>query len=369
MRTQLFSPITLGALEVPNRIVVAPMCQYSAEDGSMTDWHLMHLGQYAVCGAGLVIVEATGVEPEGRITPGCTGLWSDANEASMARVVQFFRDHGAGRIGIQLGHAGRKASVNLPWAGGTPLTAEQGAWTTLAPSALPYGNWHLPQAMTGQTIQRVKDSFVQATRRALRLNYDLIELHSAHGYLLHQFLSPLSNRRDDAYGGSLENRMRFPLEVFEAIRAVWPKGKPLGVRFSATDWVSGGWDIEGSLAYATALEARGCDFLDISSGGNSPEQQIAVGPGYQVHFAAEVKRAVGIPVMAVGMITEPVQAETIVKTGQADMVALARGALYDPRWPWHAAAALGDEAAFPAQYQRAHPSMRGLPVPGNPPKR
>jgi 2,4-dienoyl-CoA reductase-like NADH-dependent reductase (Old Yellow Enzyme family) len=221
--------------------------------------------------------------------------------------------------------------------------------------------------MTGQTMQRVRDAFVQAARRALRLDYDLVELHSAHGYLLHQFLSPLSNRRDDAYGGGLENRMRFPLEVFDAVRAVWPAGRPLGVRFSATDWVEGGWDIEGSVAYSQALEARGCDFLHVSSGGNSPEQKIDMGPGYQTRFAAEVKRAVGVPVISVGMITEPVQAETILKTGQADLVALARGILFDPRWPWHAAVELGDEAGFPPQYQRAHPSLLSQPVPGNPP--
>jgi 2,4-dienoyl-CoA reductase-like NADH-dependent reductase (Old Yellow Enzyme family) len=236
MRTKLFSPISLGSLEVPNRIVVAPMCQYSADDGSMTDWHLMHLGQFAVSGAGLVIVEATGVEPEGRITPGCTGLWSDANEAAMARVIRFYRDYGAAKIGIQLGHAGRKASVDVPWNGGAPLVAENGSWQTVGPSAAPYATgWHTPEAMNGQTMQRVKDAFVQATRRSARLDYDLIEIHSAHGYLLHQFLSPISNRRDDAYGGSLENRMRFPLEVFDAVRAEWPVGKPLGVRFSASD--------------------------------------------------------------------------------------------------------------------------------------
>ena len=370
MRTKLFSPISLGSLEVPNRIVVAPMCQYSADDGTMTDWHLMHLGQFAVGGAGLVIVEATGVEPEGRITPGCTGLWSDANEASMARVIRFFRDYGAAKIGIQLGHAGRKASVDLPWNGGAPLTAENGAWQTVGPSAEPYGpGWHTPEAMTGQTMQRVRDAFVQATRRAVRLDYDLVEVHSAHGYLLHQFLSPISNRRDDTYGGSLENRMRFPLEVFDAVRAEWPVGKPLGVRFSASDWVEGGWDLEGTITYSKALEARGCDFLDVSSGGNSPNQKIDVGPGYQTHFAAAIKRAVDIPVMAVGMITEARQAETIVKSGQADMVVLARGMLFDPRWAWHAAVALGDEATFPPQYQRSHPSLLGQPVPGNPPKK
>jgi NADPH2 dehydrogenase len=369
MRTRLFSPIKLGALELPNRIVVAPMCQYSARDGSMTDWHLMHLGQFAVSGAGLVIVEATGVEPEGRITHGCTGLWSDANEAAMAPVIRFFRNHGAAKIGIQLGHAGRKASVHVPWNGGGSLNSGEGAWPTVSASAVPFGEWHVPEAMSGQTMGRVKAAFVQAAERALRLDYDLIELHSAHGYLLHQFLSPLSNKRDDAYGGGLENRMRFPLEVVEAVGAVWPSERPLGVRFSATDWVDGGWDLEGAIAYARALEARGCDFMHVSSGGNSPDQKIDIGPGYQTAFAAAVKQAVDVPVIAVGMITEANQAETILKTGQADLVALARSVLFDPRWPWHAAVALGEDAAFPPQYQRAHPSLRGVPVPGHQPVR
>jgi NADPH2 dehydrogenase len=368
MPNKLFSPIKMRSLECFNRIVVAPMCQYSAHDGDMSDWHLVHLGQFAVSGAALVIAEATGVEPEGRITPGCPGLWSDSNEAAMARVIRFFRDYGHARIGIQLAHAGRKASTDAPWRGGKPLTAQQGAWQTVGPSAIPYGpGWHTPEAMTGQTMQRVKDAFVQATRRAARLDYDLVEIHSAHGYLMHQFLSPLSNQRDDAYGGSLENRMRFPLEVFEAARAVWPADKPLGVRFSATDWVEGGWTVEDSVAYATALEARGCDFVHVSSGGNSPAQQIDAGPGYQVGFAAEIRRAVGIPVIAVGKISEAVQAETILRSGQADMVALARGMLYDPHWAWHAAVALGEDAPFPPQYARAHPSLSGLPIPGNPP--
>jgi NADPH2 dehydrogenase len=233
---------------------------------------------------------------------------------------------------------------------------------------IPYGpGWHVPEAMTGQTLQRVKDGFVQAARRALRLGFDAVEVHSAHGYLLHSFLSPLSNHRDDAYGGTLENRMRYPLEVFDAVRAEWPDDKPLGVRFSATDWVEGGWDLEGSIAYAQALKARGCDFVDVSSGGNSPEQKIAAGPGYQTRFAAEIRRATGLPTMAVGKITDPVQAETILASGQADMVALARGMLFDPRWPWHAAEALRSQAAFPPQYMRAHPTLQGLPVPGNPP--
>ncbi len=371
MGTHLFSPISLRSLELANRIVVSPMCQYSAHDGTLTDWHLMHLGQFAVAGVGLVFVEATGVEPEGRITPGCPGLWSDANEAAMARVIRFFRDYGNAKIGIQLAHAGRKASANVPWRGGTPLKPDEGAWQTVAPSAVPYGpGWHEPEAMSGQTMQRVRDAFVQATRRAARLDFDAVEIHSAHGYLLHQFLSPLSNRRDDAYGGSIENRMRFPLEVFDAVRAVWPSDRPLGVRFSATDWVEGsGWDLEAAIAYAQALKQRGCDFVDVSSGGNSPAQRIQAGLGYQTGFAAEVRRATGLATMAVGRIVDAVQAETILASGQADMVALARGMLYDPHWAWHAAERLGGKAAFPPQYQRAHPSLQGEPVPGNPPVR
>jgi NADPH2 dehydrogenase len=368
MASLLFSPIDLRGLHLANRIVVSPMCQYSAVEGSLTDWHLMHLGQFAVSGAGLVFIEATGVEPAGRITLGCPGLYSDENEAAMARVVRFFRDYGNARIGIQLAHAGRKASTGLAWQGGKPLTAAAGAWQTWSASDLPYAEgWHSPQALDEDGRARVTAAFVAAAERALRLDIDLIEIHSAHGYLLHQFLSPLSNRRTDAYGGALEGRLRFPLEVFEAVRAVWPSDRPLGVRLSATDWVEGGWDLESSIAYVAALQERGCDFVDVSSGGLSPAQEIAAGPGYQVKFAAEIRRATQATVMAVGQIVEARQAETILASGQADMVALARGVLFDPRWPWHAAEALGDQAAFPPQYQRAHPSLLGAPVPGNPP--
>ncbi|MBK0401230.1 NADH:flavin oxidoreductase/NADH oxidase [Limibaculum sp. M0105] len=354
MPSHLFTPIALGDLELPNRIVVSPMCQYSAEDGRMTDWHLMHLGQFAVSGFGLVVVEATGVEPEGRISPGCVGLWSDETEAAMARIVDFFRARGSARLGIQLGHAGRKASANVPWMGGGALAPGDGAWQAIAPSAIPFGpGWPAPEAMNGQALARVRAGFVQAAERAARLGFDVVELHAAHGYLLHSFLSPLSNARDDAYGGSLENRMRFPLEIFDAVRAVWPAGKPLGMRISATDWVEGGWDLEGSIALAAALKARGCDFIDVSSGGLSPAQKIDAVHGYQTRFAAEIRRATGLATIAVGRISDPVQAETILATGQADMVALARGALHDPRWPWHAAERLGDTASYPPQYLRA----------------
>ncbi|MGI9424762.1 MAG: oxidoreductase, partial [Hyphomicrobiaceae bacterium] len=294
--------------------------------------------------------------------------YSDENELALARVVKFFRDFGSAKIGIQLAHAGRKASAKLPWQGGTALGTDDGAWQTVAPSAIPYGpGWHTPEALGDNSLARVKEAFVQAAQRAVRLNFDVVEVHSAHGYLLHSFLSPISNQRSDEYGGALDNRMRFSLEVFEAVRAVWPADRPLGVRFSATDWIDGGWDVESSIAYAAALKARGCDFIGVSSGGLAPRQQIVSAPGYQTAFAAEIRRATELTTLAVGRITEPHQAETIVRTGQADMVALARGMLYDPRWAWHAAAALRADAAFPAQYARSHPSMQGEPVPGNPP--
>lgn len=369
-KTRLFDPITLRGVEIPNRITVAPMCQYTANDGIAGNWHLVHLGQFAISGAGLTFVEATGVEPDGRISPGCTGLWSDAHEEAFRPIIDFFRSYGSGKIGMQLAHAGRKASVDVPWAGGAPLKDDR-AWQTWGPSAEAYDDgWHTPAELGDNSLQRIKHAFVEATERCVRLDFDVVELHSAHGYLMHQFLSPISNKRQDQYGGSLENRMRFPLEVFDAIRAVWPDDKPLGVRFSATDWVPGsGWDVPDAIAYTKELAARGCDFVDVSSGGNSPDQAIKVGPGYQTSFAAEVKRQVPeMTVMAVGKITDPFQAEHILQTGQADMVALARGITYDSRWAWHAAAALGDErAAFPPQYARSHPTLQGLPIPGNPP--
>ncbi|MCB1510109.1 MAG: NADH:flavin oxidoreductase/NADH oxidase [Hyphomicrobiaceae bacterium] len=368
MSSLLFTPIKLRSVEMPNRIVVAPMCQYSAHDGVPNDWHLMHLGQFAVGGFGLVLVEAAGVEPEGRITPGCVGLWSDAQEEGYARIIRFFRDYGSAKIGIQLAHAGRKASSKLPWQGGTALPPAEGGWQTVSSSAKAYGpGWHTPEALGDNSLQRVKKAFVDAAQRAERVGFDAIELHSAHGYLMHQFLTPVINERTDQYGGSLENRMRYPLEIFDAVRAVWPESKPLGVRFSAVDWIEGGWDLESSVAYAEALEARGCDFFDVSSGGAAPEQKIRSTPGYQTRFAQAVKSATKTPVMAVGRITEAHQAETILQSEQADMIAIARGALYDPRWPWHAAEALHDNATFPPQYARSHPTLQGLPVPGNPP--
>ena len=343
-----------------NRVVVSPMCQYSAAEGSATDWHLMHLGNYALSGAGLLITEATAVESRGRITPRCLGLYSDANEASLARVVAFCREHGKAKIGIQLAHAGRKASSHTPWDGRHALAEAEGAWETVAPSPIVESadkNRPTPLMLDTSGMEAVRDAFVQATGRAERLGFDLIEMHMAHGYLMHAFLSPLSNQRNDAYGGTLENRMRFPLEVFDAVRAAWPERKPLGVRVSASDWVEGGWTIDDSVVLAKALKDRGCDYICASSGGVSGDQKIALGPGYQTPFAARIRNDAGIPTMAVGMIFEPEYANSLVADGVADMVALARGLLYHPRWAWHAAEALGAEAPYPVQYERSRPAM------------
>ncbi len=354
MPSQLFSPFELGSLTLENRIVVSPMCQYSAVDGSATDWHLLHLGNLAMSGAALLIVEATAVEAVGRITPGCLGLYSDANEAALARVLEAVRGQSEMPIGIQIGHAGRKGSSEPPWRGGQLIPADQGGWRPVAPSAVAmYPHEAAPVALDIAGIERIRDAFVATTRRAVALGFDALQLHCAHGYLLHEFLSPLSNRRDDRYGGSLENRMRLPLEIFEAIRAVWPAGRPLGVRISATDWVEGGWDLEQSVALAQELKRRGCDWIDASSAGVSPEQKIALGPGYQVPFARAIRAETGIPTLAVGLITEPQQAEEIVANGDADLVGLARGLLWDPRWPWHAAAELGGQVRAPKQYWRS----------------
>lgn len=368
MSSRLFSPLKLRELELANRVVVSPMCQYSARDGCANDWHLMHLGQFAVSGSGLLFTEATAVSAEGRISPGCLGLYSEASEAALARVVKFAKAYGNVPVGLQLAHAGRKGSTLPPWEGGAPAERKRGGWTTLAPSALPYADgWPVPRALSPDGLAEIIGQWQYAAHRAQAIGADALEIHAAHGYLLHQFLSPISNQRKDGYGGSLENRMRFPLEVFDAVRRAWPREKPLGVRISATDWVDGGWDIGDTIAFAKALDGRGCDFIDVSSGGTSPAQEIAPGPGYQVEFAAAVKAAVGMAVMTVGMITEPMQAETIVRTGQADLVALGRGMLYDPRWTWRAAEKLRSKAAYPQQYARAHPTLQGAAIPGNPP--
>jgi 2,4-dienoyl-CoA reductase-like NADH-dependent reductase (Old Yellow Enzyme family) len=355
--SMLFSPIKLGPLELANRIAIAPMCQYSADEGLATDWHMIHLGHLALSGAGLLIIEATSVTPEGRITPDDLGLWSDEHAAALEPVINAMRKHSPIKIGIQLSHAGRKASSEVPWQGGANIPPDQPrGWQTVAPSAVPHADGEtVPLALDAAGLQRVKEGFAAAARRADALGLDAIEIHGAHGYLLHQFLSPLANQRTDEYGGSLENRMRFPLEVFEAIRAEVSPEMVVGMRISATDWVEGGWDLEQSLALMAELEKRGCQFIHVSSGGVSPKQKIPVGPGYQIEFAARIKQQTSMPTVGVGLITEAKQAETIIQTGQADMVALARAMLYDPRWPWHAAAELGASVSAPPQYWRSQP--------------
>ena len=355
--SRLFEPYALGELQLSNRIVVAPMCQYSAEDGCATDWHLIHLGGLALSGAGLLIIEATAVQAEGRISPGDLGLWSDANEAALGRVLAAVRRYSPIPIAIQLGHAGRKASSQRPWEGGQLIPPQHGGWETVAPSAVPQlAGERPPRALDAAGLEQVREAFVASARRAVRLGLQAIELHAAHGYLLHQFLSPLSNRRVDAYGGRLENRMRFPLEVFDAVRAAVPAGVPVGVRVSATDWVEGGWDLEQTVAFGQALAERGCAFIHVSSGGVSARQSIPTGPGYQLPLAERVRAATGLPTIAVGLITEPEQAQAVIENGQGDLVALARGMLYDPRWPWHAAAGLGGQVTAPPQYWRCEPA-------------
>jgi 2,4-dienoyl-CoA reductase-like NADH-dependent reductase (Old Yellow Enzyme family) len=353
----LFKPIRVGNLDLANRIVIAPMCQYSAEDGRMTDWHLIHLGQLALSGAALLTIEATAVLPEGRITYADVGLWDDATEKAIGRTLEGIRRWSAMPIGIQLSHAGRKASTEVPWKGGAQLPpSDPHGWQTLAPSAIPFAEGQVaPTAFDRDGLRQVRDAFAAAAVRAARLGIDVVQLHGAHGYLIHQFLSPLSNRREDDYGGSLENRMRFPLELFDAVRDAFPAGKPVSVRVSGTDWMDGGWDIDQTIAFAEKLEQRGCDAIHVSSGGLHPAQQIPAGPSYQVPLARAVKAAVRIPVIAVGLITGFEQAEAIVATGDADLIALARAALYDPRWPWHAAAALGGHVRAPDQYLRSQP--------------
>jgi 2,4-dienoyl-CoA reductase-like NADH-dependent reductase (Old Yellow Enzyme family) len=389
MPPALFTPLDLGgAVTLPNRIVVSPMCQYSAVDGSATDWHLVHLGQLAASGAGLLMLEATHVERRGRITQGCLGLYSDDNETALQRVVDWVRAWMPGiRLGIQIGHAGRKASAQRPWKGGGPLTASDAPdtpWTAVAPSAIafdaagggvgfvtggaavpaPAARWHTPVALDSAGLKAVKQAFVDATARAARLGFDVMEVHGAHGYLLHQFLSPLSNRREDEYGGSAEKRRRFPMEVFEACRAAWPRERAIGIRLSAVDWVEGGVTIEDTIETVHALKALGCDFVDVSSGGAAPTARIPFGPGYQVPFSARIRRETGIRTWAVGIITEPEQAERIVASGEADCTALARGFMVDPRWGWNAARALGAEPTpLPMPYHRAGTILPFRPQP------
>lgn len=358
--SKLFSPFRLANQLLPNRIVVSPMCQYSAVDGCATDWHLQHLMQMAISRAGLVILEATAVERRGRITHGCLGLYTDANEAALTRVMDAVRRvaHPETKFGIQLAHAGRKASATRPWEGGRALAPDADPWATVAPSAIAVGRgWHMPAAMDRATIDATVSAFSRAAQRAMKLGFDAVELHGAHGYLLHQFLSPLSNQREDEYGGSLENRMRFPLQVARAVREVVPRERIVGMRITGTDWREDGIRPEEAVALTNTLKAAGLDYVCVSSGGIVPGLQIPVGPDYQVPLAEQVKRETGMPTQAVGMILEPEQAERIISERRADMVALARALLDNPRWPWHAAHTLGQELDVVPQYERSLPRL------------
>lgn len=350
----LFQPLKVRSVTLRNRIGVSPMCQYSAEDGVAGDWHLVHLGSRAVGGAGLVIVEATAVAPAGRITPGCLGLWDEKHIEPLARAAKFMKAHGA-VPGIQIAHAGRKASAARPWEGGAHLAEAAGGWPTMAPSAIPFGGDlpKMPREMTGADITHAQNSFVATAKRALAAGFEWLELHAAHGYLFHEFLSPLTNRRTDQHGGSFENRTRFLLDTVRAVRQVWPDHLPLAARLSAVDWKEGGWDLEQSVALAKRLKAEGVDLIDASSGGLVPDASIKVKPGYQVPFAEKIRREADLLTAAVGFITEPRQADDIVRLGRADVVLLARQMLRDPYWPAHAAAALGYKLPPPKQYARA----------------
>lgn len=353
--SKLFSRFKLRKLGFNNRIFVSPMCQYSAQDGMANSWHLVHLGGRAVGGAGLVMVEATAIAPEGRISPYDLGLWSDSHAEALAPIARFIKEQGAVPA-IQLAHAGRKASTDAPWLSRSPLGPEQGGWPVVAPSDLRFSpDSPLPRELAGPELDDIVGRFVAAAKRSLAAGFEVAEIHMAHGYLLHQFLSPLSNRRDDAYGGSLENRARFPLQVVRAVREVWPQDLPLFVRISATDWVEGGWDLPQSLQLCGWLKEAGVDLIDCSTGGLTPDARIPVGPGFQTPFATAIGQQAGIPVGAVGLITEPEQAEQIVATGLADVVFLARALLRDPYWPLHAARSLGVDLPWPLQYQRAKP--------------
>ncbi len=358
MTSALFSPIKLADLTLPNRIVISPMCQYSADDGVGNDWHMTHLGMLANSGAGLLVVEATHVERRGRITHGCLGLYSDACEAALTRIVQHCRRIGNAKLGIQLAHAGRKASSQRPWEGAKALSDAEDAWPTIAPSAIPFGpGWHTPRAMTEEDMAHVATAFADATTRALRIGFDAVELHFAHGYLLHSFASPLSNKRNDAYGGSFEGRMKFPLEVVRSVRAAVPRHVPLGARITGTDWIDGGLTPDDAVATAKALKSAGLDYIDVSSGVITPDSRWPNGPGFNVQFAERIKREAGIAVRAVGMIVSAKQAEEIVADGKADMVSMARAFLDDPHWAWHAAQTLGADVARPPQYARAAPKL------------
>lgn len=359
MGSLLFSPLKMRGVELPNRIAISPMGQYSCQDGCVGEWHFMHLGTMAVSGAGLLIIEASAVHPHGRLSIYDHGLWSDKQVAAIEPSINFCRKYGGAKLGIQLWHAGRKSSVTVAWEGQKAVPLEKGGWSPLGPSPLPYPGRNMPIALDDAGIRQTIQDHVDAAKRADALGLDLLEIHGAHGYLIHNFLSPLTNKRTDKYGGSLENRMRFCLELFSAVRDVWPERKPIGVRLSTTDWVDGGWEVEDSVELCKKLKAIGCDYITASSGGSAPEQRLKVFPGYQVPNGERIRRETGICTMAVGLITEARQAEEILTSGKADIVALGRGMLYNPRWPWHAAVELGEEFFYPKQYERSHPSMRG----------
>jgi 2,4-dienoyl-CoA reductase-like NADH-dependent reductase (Old Yellow Enzyme family) len=352
----LFEPLQLRKLTLPNRIGISPMCQYSAVDGMAQDWHFIHYGSRAVGGPGLILVEATAVAPEGRISPGDLGLWQDRQVEPLARIASLIAGQGC-VPGIQIAHAGRKASVGLGWQAQRALSREEGGWPVVGPSPLAFStDYAVPRELSGEEIHALVGQFVSAARRALTASFQVVEIHAAHGYLLHEFLSPLSNRRQDGYGGSFDNRIRFLLEVVDAVRAVWPDDLPLLVRISATDWMEGGWSADESVELSSKLKACGVDLVDVSSGGTSLAARIPVGPGFQSEFAARIRREAGIATGAVGMITSPAQADHLIRSGQSDLVFVARELLRDPYWPLHAAQALGHSVAWPNQYLRAAPS-------------
>jgi NADPH2 dehydrogenase len=350
---RLFTPLTIKDMTLDNRIVVPPMCQYSAIDGRAGDWHLQHYGAMAASSVGQIVLEATGVAPEGRISPYCLGIYDDATEAAMTRLVAALKGFGPSKVAIQLAHAGRKGSSAKPSLRMGPATAEEGGWDIIAPSAIAFEGWPTPKAADEEDLARLKQAFVDGAKRALRAGFDAIEVHSAHGYLLHSFLSPLSNQRTDRYGGSLDNRMRFPLEVVEAVRAVWPAAKPLGIRISATDWADGGFTVEEAVPYAKAFQALGVDYVCVSSGGLVPYAKIPIGPGYQLPLAKRIRQETGLVTRAVGLITTPQQAEQALIDGIADLIAVGRGILDNPRWAWHAAQALGADITYVPQYRAA----------------
>lgn len=358
MGSMLFSPLKMRGVELPNRIVVSPMGQYSAKNGSCSEWHMMHLGSLAVSGAGLLIIEASAVCPQGRLSPNDLGIWSDENAAALEPAINFCRKFGGAKIGQQLWHAGRKASTTVAWERQQAIPLDKGGWTPEGASAIPYPDRNTPVALDAAGIKRAIKDHVDAAKRADALGVELLEIHGAHGYLIHNFLSPLTNQRTDAYGGSLKNRMRFALELFKEVRDAWPERKALGIRISTTDWADGGWEVEDSIQLVNKLKELGCDYVTASSGGSVAEQRLNVFPGYQVPNGERIRRETGMCTMAVGLITQPKQAEEILTSGKADLVALGRGMLYNPRWPWHAAVELGEEFFYPKQYERSHPSMR-----------